>query len=128
MDKKIFGEVCRMNKKYLKLLEWVGKLKDSGKLIIVEGVKDKRALEKMGIDNVITLKKALYKVVEEAAKHEKECIILTDFDKKGKQLYEKLNSGLSEEGVKIDRYFREWLRKHTRLSHIEGLMNYMEKL
>ncbi len=114
-----------MNKKHLQLLEWVGKLKICEKVIIVEGIKDKRALEKLRIENVMSLKKSLYKVAEDMAKLEKECIILTDFDKKGKELYKKLKEGLDKEGVKVDKFFREWLRKHTKLSHIEGLFAYV---
>ena len=114
-----------MNKKQLQVLEWIGKLKTSDKLIIVEGMKDKRALEKFGVDDIITLKKSIHKIVEDVAKEEKECVILTDFDKKGKQLYEKLKEGLCKEGVKVDRYLREWLQKHTKLSHIEGLFTYV---
>ncbi|MAG08573.1 hypothetical protein CMO89_03805 [Candidatus Woesearchaeota archaeon] len=128
MDKKIFDEVYRMNEKQLQLLEWVGKLKNTDKLIVVEGVKDKRALEKFGIEDIITLKKAIYKTAEDIAKQEKDCIILTDLDREGKKLYKELSTKLQDLGVKVDKSFREFLFRKTKLRQIEGLRKYLEKL
>ena len=110
------------------LNEEINKLKNSNKLIIVEGKKDRKALEKLGFKNIIELsKKPLFQIIEDISCKNKECTILTDLDKKGKQLYGKLNSGLSRLGVKVDNKFREFLQKNTRLSHIEGLFNYLNK-
>ncbi|MBU0536373.1 MAG: toprim domain-containing protein [Nanoarchaeota archaeon] len=103
------------------LLDWLSKLKESGKLIIVEGKKDKKALESLGVHDIITLNKPLFEIVEEAASRNQEVILLTDFDRKGKELYGKLKKDLIKNGVKVDLYFREFLQKNTRLSHIEGL-------
>ncbi len=110
------------------LNEELSKLKDSNKLIIVEGKKDRIALEKLGFKNIAELsKKPLFQIIEDISNEHKECIILTDLDKKGKELYGKLNSGLSRLGVKVDNRFREFLQKNTRLSHIEGLFTYLDK-
>jgi len=49
--------------------------------------------------------------------------LLTDLDKKGKELYGKLNSGLQRFGVRIDNNFREFLFKKTKIRQIEGLRN-----
>lgn len=111
-----------------KLMEWAEKLAESGKIIIVEGKKDREALESLGIENIITLKKPLYCIVEEVAEKSKGAVILTDFDKKGKELYGRLKKDLSRNGVKVDSHFREFLQKSTRLSHIEGLKSYVERL
>ena len=54
------------------------------------------------------------------------CIILTDLDKQGKELYGKLNSGLQQFGVKVDNNFRNFLFKNTKLRQIEGLTTYIE--
>jgi len=106
----------------------INKLKDSNTLIIVEGKKDRKALEKLGIKNIIELsKKPLFQIIEDISCKNKECIILTDLDKKGKQLYGKLNSGLSRLGVRVDNKFREFLQKNTRLSHIEGITTYSKR-
>lgn len=103
------------------------KVKNSNTLIIVEGKKDKTALQKLGLSNIIELnKKPLFQIVEEVSGSNEECIILTDLDKKGKELYGKLNSDLQKHGVKINNKFRDFLFKHTKLRQIEGIDSYLE--
>lgn len=104
--------------------EWIDRVNASGISIIVEGKKDVSALKKIGIKNSMFCLsvKPIYKVAEDFKA--REVIILTDFDKKGKELYGKLSTELQSQGVRIDRTFREWLQRNTKLSHIEGLDNY----
>ena len=111
------------------LKEFLSELKKSNKLIIVEGPKDKKALNKVGITNYVVClnKKPIFAIIEDVSKITDFVVILTDFDKKGKELYGKLNSGLQKYGVKVDHYFREWLQKNTKLSHVEGIVNYIER-
>jgi len=107
--------------------EWVSKLKNSDKLIIVEGKKDKAALEELGIKNIVILRNAIYKDVENIVNNgDKEIVILTDLDKMGKKLYARLKRDLTERGITIDNYFREFLFKHTRLRQIEGIIRYIK--
>ena len=102
--------------------ELIDKVKDSDILIIVEGRKDRAALNKIGIQNIIELsKKPLYQIVEEVSGSNNECIILTDLDKKGKELYGRLNSDLQRRGVKVNNKLREFLFKNTKIRQIEGL-------
>ena len=109
--------------------EQIDKIKKSNTTIIVEGKKDKIALQNFGINDIITLnKKPLFEVVENISSRNRECIILTDLDKTGKQLYGKLNHGLQQFGVKIDDSFRNFLYKKTKLDQIEGLATYIEKI
>jgi 5S rRNA maturation endonuclease (ribonuclease M5) len=111
------------------LSEWISKIIDSEKLVIVEGKQDKEALKKLGITNVLQLnKRPLYKIVEDVVKKGEEVIILTDLDKKGKQLYGKLYHDLQRFGVKIDNRFRIFLFKNTKLRQIEGLDSYIQRL
>ena len=117
-----------MQEKTDELLGWIDKIKDSDKIIIVEGKEDKAALNRLGIINIVQLnKRPLYKIVEEFIEKGKEVIILTDLDKKGKQLYGRLNHDLQRFGVKVDNRFREFLFKNTKLRQIEGLDSYIEK-
>ena len=116
-----------MNKKIDELSNLIEKVKNSNTLIIVEGRKDKAALQKLGLTNIIELnKKPLFQLVEEVSSSNKECIILTDLDKKGKEIYGKLNSNLQKHGVRINNKFREFLFKHTKLRQIEGIDTYLE--
>ena len=79
-----------MKKNIEELQGFIDKIKDSNVLVIVEGKKDKTALQKLGINNVMELsRKALFQIVEEVASSNKECVILTDLDKKGKEIYGK---------------------------------------
>ncbi|MFW5991517.1 MAG: hypothetical protein ACOCQX_04780 [Candidatus Nanoarchaeia archaeon] len=103
--------------------DWLNKLKTSAKPVIVEGKKDEKALLKLGVTNKIfkLSKEPVFRITERVAQAGSEAIILTDFDKKGKELYGKLNTGLQSQRVTVDNYFREWLQKNTKLSHIEGI-------
>ncbi len=108
-----------MNVQWNDLTKELAVLKD--KLVIVEGKKDKEALKSFGITNVVTLKKSLFEVVEEVSSKAKECVILTDLDKKGKYLYSRLRQDLQKHGVKVDNSFRNFLFRETKLRQIEGL-------
>lgn len=100
-------------------------------IIIVEGKKDKYALQQLGFDKIFVLNetgKSLYEKIEEiqalCEKKDKVCI-LTDFDKKGKKLYLLLKSKLAESGVRLDNTLRGFLLKE-KISHIEGLFHFVE--
>lgn len=116
-----------MNNLNIQFSEHINKIKQSKTLVIVEGKKDRKALENFGIKNIAELnKKPLFEIIETISNENKNCIILTDLDKQGKELYGKLNSGLQQFGVKIDNNFRNFLFKNTKLRQIEGLTTYME--
>ncbi|HLC85720.1 MAG TPA: hypothetical protein VJG30_00315 [Candidatus Nanoarchaeia archaeon] len=106
------------------LLEEIYKIKENGYMVIAEGKKDKIALNNLGILNIKILNKALFKIIEDI--DDKEVVILTDLDKKGRELYHKLNSGLQRKGIKVNNNFRNILFR-TGLSHIEGLDSFLKK-
>jgi 5S rRNA maturation endonuclease (ribonuclease M5) len=108
------------------IVDFVSQLRICNTLIIVEGKKDKNALNSLGINNIMTLKEPIYKIVEESSAKNKKVIILTDLDKEGKELYGKLNSELQRFGVDIDNRFREFLFKNTTLREIEGIYKFIE--
>lgn len=106
--------------------EWLEKLRNSKKLIIVEGKKDKATLEKLGVKNVVAIsRKPLYAFIESI--NVKEVIILTDLDRTGKKIYSILKHALQAKGIKVDKYFREYLFKHSKITQIEGLYHYLRK-
>ena len=109
--------------------EWIKKLKKDSKkaVVLVEGIKDKRALEKVGILNIMILKKPLYSVVEEILSSEKDCIILLDLDKAGKILYHKIVPSLKHFGVRVIDDYRNFLFT-TKLRQIEGLTRYLKRI
>jgi len=96
------------------------------KPIIVEGKKDKLALESLGCNKVITLngsKAGLYNIIEKLPSNCKEAVILTDLDRKGKQLYHRIKKILTVNKIKVDDRFRIYLFKETKIRQIEGLKN-----
>ena len=106
----------------------VDELIDSKTLIVVEGKNDKKALKKLGFDNIITLSTPLYQIVEIVATYPKqEVAILTDFDAKGKELYKKIKSDCSQRGIRIKTKLRSFLRRETDLVHIEGLDTFVKR-
>ncbi len=109
------------------ILQLLDEIQRKNLLVVVEGIKDVRALNSLGITNVMHLKKPLFVVVEEIAKTEKEVVLLTDLDDEGKKLYHELFVGLQAHGVKINNKLREFLFK-TELRHIEGLDSYLSSV
>jgi DNA phosphorothioation-dependent restriction protein DptG len=105
------------------LLEQI--LKEKNSAVIVEGKKDRVALEKFGFTNLITLDKPLYEIVEQV--NDKRVILLTDLDKEGKILYSKLKKEFDRRGIAVDNKLRDLLFR-TELRQIEGLTNYLKKI
>ena len=104
------------------LEEWREKIQNTEKIIIVEGKKDKNALNSLNVKNIFVLNnKPLYQVVEEVADLTDEAIILTDLDNEGRKLYSILREDLERNGVKIDKQFREFLLNNTKLVCIESI-------
>jgi len=65
-------------------------------------------------------------IVEELDKKDRVCI-LTDFDKKGKQLYLLIKQEMQTLGVRLDSSLRGILIK-SQVSHIEGLYDFVKKV
>jgi|SRR3989338_5105448 len=106
---------------------WIEKLQNSSDIKIVEGIKDKAALEFLGISNIITLNKPLFQIAEYVSKKTTRCILLVDLDRQGKILYSKLKKDLQSNGVTINDSYRNYLYKNTELKNIEGLITYCQK-
>lgn len=105
--------------------EEISKIKKNNYLVIVEGKKDKKALNGLGIINVIFLEnRPLFEVVESV---NEDAVILTDLDVEGKKLFNKLRHELQRKGIRLHNKIRIILFK-TGLRHIEGLNTYLEKL
>ncbi|MBW2970670.1 toprim domain-containing protein [Candidatus Woesearchaeota archaeon] len=105
--------------------DWLRKIKECEELIVVEGKKDKAALESLGVTNIRCLSNPLFQEVEDIVKEHKKVIILTDLDKEGKKIYGRLRKDFNRFGVDVDNKFREWLFKNTKLRQIEGIDTYL---
>lgn len=79
------------------IIEILGELED--RLVLVEGKNDKKALKSLGLKNIIAINgRPLYEVAEIASKAKREIVILTDFDKKGREIEKRLRSLLQTQG------------------------------
>jgi 5S rRNA maturation endonuclease (ribonuclease M5) len=103
-------------------------------VIIVEGKKDVASLNYLGFnrvhaihENSIPIRVRLESIAKQIEKKDKVCI-LTDLDKKGKQLYLLIKSELQNlKGIHLDSSLRGLLIK-ARVSHIEGLHKFLDKV
>ncbi len=92
--------------------------------IIVEGYKDKKTLNELGLKRIITLNKPLYKIVENLKS--KEVAVLTDLDWRGKKLYSRISQDCQRFGIKLNNKLRHFLFRKTPLRHIEGLGTFLK--
>ncbi|AJF62471.1 MAG: Toprim protein [archaeon GW2011_AR20] len=103
---------------------WVNQiLQDDSSLILVEGKRDVKALNKLGIMNVSTIDKPIYLMIENIVRKNKEVAILTDFDRTGKILYSGLKHELQRNGIRVNDKYRKFLSR-CKITHIEGIYTY----
>lgn len=102
-------------------------------IIVVEGKKDIAALKLFGFgriyaihQNSVPLRERIEQIMANVGKKDRVCI-LTDLDRAGKLLYEKIKPVFQELGAHLDSSFRGILIK-TKISHIEGITKFMEKV
>lgn len=90
-------------------------------LTIVEGLRDRIALEQLGFSNIVQLHSgnSLLEVVE-AIKEADKAVILTDLDREGKGLRRRLLQYFSLYGLNEIRRPRELLAQ-LRVKHVENL-------
>ena len=94
-------------------------------VVIVEGINDKKIVEKLGYSKILILNKPIFSIVEEIiAMNCKEILILTDLDRKGEELYKRLRHDLGLHGVVLNNKLRDILRK-LGYTHIEGLDSFI---
>lgn len=90
----------------LDLIELLGSIDCLVDAIIVEGSRDRRALRRLGFDGAIEMHSmrglAEEELVEEIRSKYKSVLILTDFDREGRQLNKRLTTFLERRGVKTD--------------------------
>jgi 5S rRNA maturation endonuclease (ribonuclease M5) len=117
------------------LIERLRNEASAGALLIVEGEKDIESLKAIGVEdnNIIafkSLRKNFYDLVDEISSANREVILLMDFDRRGRELMERLAKILEEIGVKVNAFF--WRNFHDLLNadvkDVEGLATYLGNL
>ena len=103
------------------------------KKILVEGKKDRRVLEKLGITELLEISGNDYpRILGEINKRGwKEVVVLTDFDDEGRKKFKFLSNFLRINGIKVDVETRKKFKKFFRVGKIEEIkfiLKWKEKL
>ncbi|MEM3372696.1 MAG: hypothetical protein QXF76_00570 [Candidatus Anstonellales archaeon] len=97
--------------------------------IIVEGKKDKLALEELHVNlPIFECARDKYKLVETLAKHKyTKAILLLDLDKNGNRLASELSEMLLAQGIKPNTYYRKLVGKFLKLKYFEEMQTKIAK-
>lgn len=98
--------------------------------VIVEGIKDRRALQKLGLTGkIITINKgmSLSDFSDWISERYDEVILLTDWDRRGGSLCRRLKE-LLKGRVKYDISFRQRFSTHAMIKKVEGLPSWLETI
>ncbi|NPA58830.1 MAG: toprim domain-containing protein [Aquificae bacterium] len=106
------------------LENWIERLKNisksEGVVILVEGKNDAEKLKKLGIKNIYPIKgKRFYDILEEL-ENSSMVVVLTDLDKQGKKISDRLSGMLQREGIPVDNLFRQGLERFE-IKHVEDI-------
>lgn len=102
------------------LEEILGEMKQDKRKKIVEGKRDKEALNELGIKNIETLKQRPLRKIASETKG-KEVVLLTDFDRRGKEIASKLIKLFRARGVKTALNYKKKLGRLKGISEIEEI-------
>ena len=95
-------------------------------LVIIEGMRDRQALRRLGIENVFEISgKPLIEIADMlAAQDVKNVTILTDFDRDGEDQESQLTNYLSHSGIKINSFARRRIQTLFKINQIEELSQF----
>jgi 5S rRNA maturation endonuclease (ribonuclease M5) len=114
------------------LIQEVKQLSDEGAVIIVEGRRDKKALQELGITGIIKLgtQKSLLVFCEEIARTHKNVIVLTDWDQKGDKLATLMKAHLQNADASVNMDLRNKIKNlvQKRIKDIESLDTHLFNL
>lgn len=102
-------------------------LKEDERKKIVEGKKDKEALEEFKVKKIQTINSTPLRKITSSTK-EKEVILLTDYDRTGKKLSKNLIKLYRAEGIKTNLEYKRRLGKLKGISEIEEIPAKYKKL
>lgn len=119
--------------KVLEIVEELRSLAQAGAIIVVEGAKDRRAMETLGImQGIETLagQETLLNFSERLAQSGDHIILMTDWDRTGTNIADTLAKHLRPSGCVVDHEMRRKLSKLVRkdIKDIESLASYIERM
>lgn len=103
-----------------------------GAAIIVEGLRDERALRSLGVSGPVIMasRRPAIELAEDAARRYGAIVVLTDWDLKGDEMALKIEQHLRSAGVRADMEIRSRLKKLVRkeIKDVESLSLYVERM
>ena len=104
------AERARDYEAYVELCDVIREMDDFVDAIVVEGVHDREALEALGVTKEIATYSAGFSYagfVDYLMNRYRRITILTDYDRAGKRLNQRLTASLERAGVKVENQYRE---------------------
>lgn len=112
--------VSKAQKAHKLLIRCLARLRSSA--IFVEGQKDRRALQKLGCMRVYTVAGNLaLSCAKAASQGTEEVVILTDFDRRGKEMVKRAKEELERYGIRGESETRKNISKVLHVKHFENI-------
>ncbi|HSB47311.1 MAG TPA: toprim domain-containing protein [Candidatus Bilamarchaeum sp.] len=104
-----------------------GKLR--GKWILVEGLRDRKALSELGMTNILTVSGNLNKSCDYLERSgAQEAYVLTDLDRRGHELAKRAREELEARSIRADLEVRAQIARSLRIKNIEDAARAFERL
>ena len=104
----------------------------NGSVILVEGRRDREALDALGIrgEIMMTSQKQLFTLCEELARSGSDVIVLSDWDERGEEVAGLVQTYLEADGLRPDLQIRGKVRQLVRkeIKDVENLHRYIARL
>lgn len=104
----------------------------NGSVVLVEGRRDREALEALGVrgEVIMTSQKQLLTLCEELARAGSDVIVLSDWDERGEEVAGLLQTYLEADGLRPDLAIRDSLKRLVRkeIKDVENLHRYVGRL
>jgi 5S rRNA maturation endonuclease (ribonuclease M5) len=104
----------------------------SGAIILVEGRRDREALDQIGIrgEIIMTSQKQLFNLCEELARSGTDVVVLTDWDERGEEVAGQIRVYMEADGGHPDLIIRETIKGLVRkeIKDVESLYKYLVRL
>jgi len=105
----------------------------AGTVVLVEGVRDRQALRRLGLDGEIAVLhrgRSLSDTAAQLADGRRRVILLTDWDTEGGHFVQRLREFLTADRIELDLEFRRRLARILRgeLVHVEGLHGWARRI
>jgi 5S rRNA maturation endonuclease (ribonuclease M5) len=112
--------------------EFLSSASDDSTVVVVEGVRDRRSLRRLGVSGRVVLfhsGRGLSELTRSLTKPGQRVIVLTDWDREGGHLAHRLTELLIAEGVQVDVELRRRLARALRgeVAHVEGLAGWARR-